>query len=384
MAGNIIYGHDQFPICEGVVLSDKYRHALCDIYLALCRVCGHLFNATRSDIEFLEYDYFKYYPSPTIHNSGMEKQLDDIFDLVTGLADFDAAATIFQDACQYGYLLSRFKLKGATVAGCEQNQSMGLAATEKGIKVYTAPLRDTPQDLRADIFISAHVLEHVDDVRDYLAKVASLIGKTGHAIIQVPNFSERAKNLGICQLLACHASYFSEDALRNAFGKSGFELLHLDEEKSSYTAIIKFTGNTDYQPLCRAEDNYQLAKFYAEREQSYITDVLNFLNQQQIYDKKIVFYGAGIVLTFLLYISDKLVGSQHQIVDGSEYKAGKPVTLSDTLITLPGNTDSPAPDVVIITSGLYHEEILAIVAQYYPAVPLVLRLLPVPELINVR
>ena len=86
-------------------------------------------------------------------------------------------------------------------------------------------------DYKADFICSRHVLEHIQNPRQFLENTRLTIDKHLNTIVffEVPNTRFIIKDLSIWDLIYEHCSYFSNISLVRLFELSGFEILDIEE-----------------------------------------------------------------------------------------------------------------------------------------------------------
>jgi len=76
-------------------------------------------------------------------------------------------------------------------------------------------------DTKFDLVTMIHSLEHVIAPADVLASLRTLIGSTGHVLVEVPNCAATPYDL----VIADHLTHFTLPALRHVAGRAGFSTL---------------------------------------------------------------------------------------------------------------------------------------------------------------
>ena len=80
-----------------------------------------------------------------------------------------------------------------------------------------------------DMITMWHVLEHVPNLLEYIDKLKQLLTKDGYLIVAVPNFksydANHYKEFWAAYDVPRHLWHFSEDSIRQIFGRNDFELV---------------------------------------------------------------------------------------------------------------------------------------------------------------
>lgn len=117
--------------------------------------------------------------------------------------------------CGRGHLLD---LVDATIrVGIEANMNN---VKIKGVKIYSKI--DKVPHKTFDLVTAIHVLEHVSKPLDYLKKMAKLVNKNGHLIVEVPTWKSPGGSLRLP-----HLYHFEPDVLRVLCKKAGLYVIHV-------------------------------------------------------------------------------------------------------------------------------------------------------------
>ena len=91
-----------------------------------------------------------------------------------------------------GDFLNTCKSNGWNVFGVEPSNDARLIAKEKGVKLKSK-LEELPIN-KFDVITLWHVLEHVDNLCEYVSKLKELLTDTGRLVIAVPNYKSYDAN----------------------------------------------------------------------------------------------------------------------------------------------------------------------------------------------
>jgi len=89
-----------------------------------------------------------------------------------------------------------------------------------------------------DFISMVHVLEHIPDPENYLAKVRKLLCPEGRLIIELPNIMENPFDL----LIADHCTHFTEERIVGLLKRAGFKVVFSDSKSipKELTLVAKF------------------------------------------------------------------------------------------------------------------------------------------------
>ena len=194
----------------------------------ICSNCGFVFQSPRMTGKTLEEYYRKAYreqlqgtESPTVGDAVLQD--GRARSLLQFLARRPSGVSRHLDiGCSYGSLIGHFqKAFGCQSVGVEPGDAYRRHCSEAGIEVY--PLID---DLKAtapprfDLVSMVHVLEHLDQPREYLRMLAAaLLADDGHILVEVPNL------YGHPCFEVAHMYAFSRHTLEEMLRSAGFRIV---------------------------------------------------------------------------------------------------------------------------------------------------------------
>lgn len=95
---------------------------------------------------------------------------------------------LLEIGCNVGNFLRYMREQGWDVYGVEPSRRAADYARENhGLEVFNGPVEEFETDLRFDVVVLHHVLEHMPDPNAILEKVATLLAADGLAVIDVPH-----------------------------------------------------------------------------------------------------------------------------------------------------------------------------------------------------
>ena len=129
--------------------------------------------------------------------------------------------------CGSGNFLSFMNKKNFNVFGVENNTTALEICAKKKLKVYSS-LESLPNKA-FDIISLWHVLEHLPQTEEVIAKIHDLLTSKGVLIVAVPNFSshdrKHYKNNWAALDVPRHLWHFTPEGLEEMFSSAGFKLL---------------------------------------------------------------------------------------------------------------------------------------------------------------
>jgi SAM-dependent methyltransferase len=222
---------------------------------------------------------------------------------------------------------------------------------------------------KADLVCCRHVLEHIQQPRQFLDNIRSALKDNTGTIVffEVPNVLYTIKDLGIWDLIYEHCSYFSPTSLRTVFTKSGFEVIHDSEEFQGQFLGIEAKPVEKGSP--DKENNKAELKEISDYVKAFAANYIRSLNywQSQIdafnkTSQKTVVWGAGSKgVTFLNIL--KNAEEVKYLVDINPRKQGKFVPGSGQKVISPEDLKKYPPDIAIVMNPVYLKEIEQVINQ---------------------
>ena len=169
------------PVCRSINTSSKTITGLCAV--TTCSCCYHEY--TQLDDILIKEDYnLDYFEN--VHKNWFENPQIKLFKLITSiiLNNFNKKRLRILDVgCGRGALLSYLKNKilESDLYGIDLSEPP--ANIESSIKIIQSSLSDFHENIIYDIIISTMVIEHIEDVNEFLIKIKSLLKNDGLLII---------------------------------------------------------------------------------------------------------------------------------------------------------------------------------------------------------
>lgn len=233
---------------------------------------------------------------------------------------------------------------------------------EKGLNLKAISIEELSlkSNMKYDLIIFSHSLEHCIEVEKYIDIAKSLLTLNGYIYIEVPGIFN-AKNLYNYRLYSywqmAHIYTFSLDTLINCMSKSNLKLVagnecvralfKVDNDKNSN----KFTNK--YHDIKEYIENIQenSSKLIFDRKNEIMRDLKQYI-EENCYKKNIYIYGIGEHTKFLLDnldIKEHINGLINNVKIEQEYKYGLKIYEIDEVLE--------NVDVIIISSESYEDEI---------------------------
>jgi len=174
-----------------------------------------------------------------------------------------------------------------------------------------------------DVVIAKHILEHINDISDFMQDIRFVLKNKGTLIIEVPELLSGIRDKGnFTAFYHQHLMYFDKFSLNNLLIKYGFSISNLYVGEN----IIRIIAEKSTQlkkPL-----NYKIIKLVPAKIQNYKSNLDNYLIELEKFlrincKEKIICYGAGSSTTILFYFCEYLKNIIEVVIDSSKNKIDK-------------------------------------------------------------
>lgn len=330
-----------------------------DICLALCEICGHIFNYC-FDPGLM--DYGQNYEnslhfSPVFQNyaKSLAKKLiqkhnlydKNVIEIGCGKGDF--LKLLCEEGNNFGY-------------GFDKSYQLDRHnLTDNRVKFIPDFYNNRYSDIDADFICCRHVLEHIQNPVDFLKMVreSSEPKRSVVFFFEVPNVMFIVRDLSVWDIIYEHCGYFSKNSLCRAFLAAGYEVLDTYEAfENQFLAIeatTSFGGNdsTNYDDQLAPSRN-EIARFVDSHNDRLKLWNENFERFGRA-GKKVVIWGGGSKgVSVLNFLGDANV---KYIVDINPYKTGKFIPGTGQKVVNPQFLTDYEPNVVVVMNQIYLEEI---------------------------
>ena len=227
---------------DDILVSGKDRYGISGKYV-LCRQCGLVRQAEilddASTALFYRDDYRDIYSgretASDLYFQSQVKSGKNIYQFVSKYVDISKINTVFEAGCSAGGNLYEFHLQGKKVSGCDFGEKYIAYGRNLGMDLYAGEpnLNKTPPGSQ-DLVILSHVLEHLNNPREYVNTLAEIISPGGYFLVLVPGiFTIKAGHISpIRYFQNAHVYSFHCHYLRRFFAVLGLEIVYGDEECS--------------------------------------------------------------------------------------------------------------------------------------------------------
>ncbi|MEQ9619019.1 MAG: class I SAM-dependent methyltransferase [Deltaproteobacteria bacterium] len=333
-----------------------------DIDLALCRKCGHVFNAAFNPALMR---YSGSYEN-SLHFSERFREYTDW--LAEQLIERHSLndKKIAEIGCGQGDFLKLVCKRGG-------NEGIGFDPGYRGeldsegnnhaVRIIKEFYSDQLSESQVDFIICRHVLEHIYDPRNFLDHINRTVDNNQNTklFFEVPSLLWTLRDFSIWDIIYEHYSYFSSYSLSRLFSGCGFSVHAIYETYEKQFLCIEASKSAHQNGNFRLDDNCvgELLNYtgdFTQRFQNKIAESKNFLTNSIRDKKKVVLWGAGSKgVTFLniLNIKDQI----RYVVDINPRKQGKYIAGTGQEIVNPKLLKDYKPDYIVVMNPIYLNEI---------------------------
>ncbi len=208
------YCQESIPVHVNVIYSTPREAIECrkgDISLTVCHHCGLIFNSQFKG-ELLEYK--KNYDNNQFYSDHYKKYADSIVEILTNTYQINSKK-ILEVGCGNGEFLRLL---------CQKSHSSGIGIDPAyrgkklvdGVSFIADYFNKKYSDIKADVLVLRHVLEHIDAPGNFLANIICNVDAVMElmTVIEVPDFEWISKHGTYWDVTYEHCNYFNKESLK--------------------------------------------------------------------------------------------------------------------------------------------------------------------------
>ena len=279
-----------------------------------------------------------------------------------------------------GLLLAACLGEGMRVLGVDPSENISEFAREKGVEVFTEYFTaESSQRIRdqygpARVIVSTNTFNHIDNLDDFMAGVATLLEPEGSFVLELPQALTCIEFNEFDTVYHEHLSTFSAASLVALGAKFGFKLVDLEElpiHGGSMRCTLSRVGEPSTAVIAYLEREKAVGLFtreaydrHVERVQAIRTELMDLLHRLKGEGKRLAGYSApakgNTLLNYFRIGPDML----EWIADRNALKQGRctpgmriPVVSTDRIA-------EDRPDYLLILAWNFRDEIVAQQADF--------------------
>ena len=312
-----------------------------DLSAYQCPSCGFV-----CVLKQLSDDYYDdYVNAPSVSMQAQRFQSDQAQEFV---GRFNLSGRqVLEVGCGDGFFLQSMQNAGAVCTGVEPSKLQRELARSRGLKVESGVLSSGRKlaDGPFDAFATRQVLEHVEDMRDFLLTIRGNLCSNAVGLVEVPNLDKLVEEGRFFDFIPEHINYFNPLSLGLVLQLTGFEVLDICsvQDGESLRALVRRASLPNCDSLVK-------------RVASLRSDMAGFLAACEATGKKLAIWGAGGKGLSMMAVLD--LGSIRLLVDKDPHKIGLFTPVSHLRVEHPRELAQQAIDVVVVMAPAYEREIV--------------------------
>jgi len=258
-----------------------------------------------------------------------------------------AGRRVIEVGCGDGHYMDCLRNAGAVVSGIEPSARFRVLAEQRGFRCfagYVGRQSPVPEGPYAG-FVTRQVLEHVEDLRGFLAGVRRSLEPGGVGLVEVPSLEQALENGRFYDFFPDHVNYFSARTLRLSLEMSGFEVEDVTRGmRGEYdVACVRL-------PAAVPGEDLQQAVADLTRE------LRGFLEAQRNAGRKVAIWGAG--GKGLATLAATGVSDVAYVIDNDPHKQGRYTPVSHLRVVAPETLKQEPVGAIVLTALPYRDEII--------------------------
>lgn len=263
---------------------------------------------------------------------------------------------ILEIGCFDGYILSKLKVKGFEVFGCDPSEGADIAG-QYGLTNVKRSLfsKNLFNGKKFDIIILRHIIEHCENPIDFIAEIKQILEIDGILIIETPDAESYLKN-GLLEVFSHqHLQYFSSASISETAKKVDMECIKVIIDNNNIISVFNCVSGAN--KIFSKINNSLLSEFKINisKNKEFIR---RFIENSETEGRQLTVWGAGGFCALLInHYADNSKKNIKYIFDSDKKKYGLKFMEVDAVISEPYG-DLKDFNSNIIVASMYSDEIL--------------------------
>jgi SAM-dependent methyltransferase len=346
--------------------------------VVFCPHCAlvQLTETVAPEVLFRDYVYFSSF------SDTMVKHSQTLAERLIAERHLNGGSHVVEVASNDGYLLQFYKNAGVPVLGIEPARNIAKVAVENGIRTiaefFGAELAQqlSASGEQADVIHAHNVLAHVPDVNGFVEGFKLMLKSGGVVVVEAPYVKDLIDHVEFDTIYHEHIFYYSLTALDRLFARHGL-LIYDVERVAIHGGTLRIFAAHEGERQRTERANALLAeeaawgvddiKFYAQfaaRVEALKQDLRALLGELKGKGARIAAYGASAKGSTLLNYFGIGAETLDFVADRSTVKQGRYTPGTKLLISPPERLLTDMPEVVLLLTWNFADEILQQQAEY--------------------
>jgi len=246
----VVYEHEFAPVYQLVHVGDSITDDLFSrLSVVVCRDCGHVFNRSYG-AELSR----RMYGSVALTNVPVHvSMVDSLRHIASWIGEeLYAAKAVIEIGAGSGHLSRILAQRATSVLVFEPCTSLRPEMMpEPNITLINDYFHGVAGASKVHLVVCRQVIEHLEDPRDLMRKIRTVLADNGYAYLEVPSERYIAAHAALCDFHLAHVQYFSQQNFETLAGEVGLRAERTLSLKNGHDFGILFRAAAPVQPSHR-------------------------------------------------------------------------------------------------------------------------------------
>jgi 2-polyprenyl-3-methyl-5-hydroxy-6-metoxy-1,4-benzoquinol methylase len=333
----MIFPKTQLPVLQQKVFNSKNEAVNSPVGMVELKknINSGIISNVLFDASLVKYD--ENYDNEQSNSKMFLSHLSDVYNI---LKPFITGKKIIEVGCGKGHFLNLIREKGHDVYGCDPTYE---GSNKRIIKKFFS--KDI--ELKGDVIILRHVLEHIKNPIEFLIEIAEANDNKGLVFIEVPDFTWIIENQVYFDIFYEHVNYFQPDNFLQIFKNIHKQGVFFNEQ---YQYVVADLSSINIPPY---NVKNEITKQISINSLNTLVETLKSYE-----DSKIYIWGAGSKGVISAIYLEKLGVQITNMIDINPMKQGKYIALTGLkVISVDAFNKQNCNATILIANPNYTDEI---------------------------